>query len=418
MRSSKGSAYGLPYALYLLGHLVLSPFLGVRSLLRARRRGYSGTVRERLFGGSKPRGSGCDVLLIAGGLGEARVSLQVADELERLRGVQCSVLVQSKEAFALAREGRWMGLAPFNNPLSAWVCLRRWRPRMIWAVEFWDNHHMKALAHAFGIPTLVFNVPITEAEADRVRSAAWKFLPVDLYAAQEQVHADRLLSLGVPEHRVLVTGPVGLLQQPEPSGDGRIVPAGIGPVVLAGSTYEADEEIVLPAFELFLAGHPKALFIMAPRRLNRPGGSDSVLIRHNIAFARRSLGEAPQAGGVLLLDTYGELKRAYAEADVAFIGGTYEPHVGGHTPVEALAYRTPITLGPYFAQQRALMEPLIALGYAEVCPGSKSLAKAWGLLVEDTNQSKQARSAAAEFLARGSRRAAGLYDALLERTAE
>jgi 3-deoxy-D-manno-octulosonic-acid transferase len=48
----------------------------------------------------------------------------------------------------------------------------------------------------------------------------------------------------------------------------------------------------------------------------------------------------------MVLDTRGELSRAYREAIVAFVGGTLVP-VGGHNLLEPAVWGTPVMFGPH-----------------------------------------------------------------------
>ena len=69
---------------------------------------------------------------------------------------------------------------------------------------------------------------------------------------------------------------------------------------------------------------------------------------------RRSAREPlPPSGGVntLLLDTFGELGRAYAVADVAFIGGSLVRR-GGQSVFQPLAQGVPALFGPHMNNQR------------------------------------------------------------------
>ena len=49
---------------------------------------------------------------------------------------------------------------------------------------------------------------------------------------------------------------------------------------------------------------------------------------------------------MVILDTRGELSRAYREAVVAFVGGTLVP-VGGHNLLEPAVWGTPVMFGPH-----------------------------------------------------------------------
>ncbi len=63
----------------------------------------------------------------------------------------------------------------------------------------------------------------------------------------------------------------------------------------------------------------------------------------------------PIAGGVLLLDTIGELASLYEFADLAFIGGSLVPR-GGHNVLEAAQFGVPILVGPYTENFRDIVE--------------------------------------------------------------
>jgi 3-deoxy-D-manno-octulosonic-acid transferase len=70
-----------------------------------------------------------------------------------------------------------------------------------------------------------------------------------------------------------------------------------------------------------------------------------LLEKMSIRFWRRSAwnGEALN-GGVLLLDTIGELAALYALADVAFVGGSLVPR-GGHNIIEPAQYGVATVVG-------------------------------------------------------------------------
>jgi 3-deoxy-D-manno-octulosonic-acid transferase len=64
-----------------------------------------------------------------------------------------------------------------------------------------------------------------------------------------------------------------------------------------------------------------------------------------IRFWRRSLWSGdPIAGGVVLIDTIGELAALYGLADVAFVGGSLVPR-GGHNIIEPAQQGVPIIVG-------------------------------------------------------------------------
>jgi 3-deoxy-D-manno-octulosonic-acid transferase len=163
---------------------------------------------------------------------------------------------------------------------------------------------------------------------------------VDLFLAQTSEDVARLEDIGADLGRVRVTGNLKFdIPVPDPPavvGQVRtaIVDAGSGPVLVCGSTVDGEEPLLLRAFENLLVQHPRAVMLLAPRHPERFAAVTTLLQQMSIRFWRRSQwnGE-PLAGGVLLLDTIGELGAFYAIADVAFVGGSLVPR-GGHNIIE------------------------------------------------------------------------------------
>lgn len=122
-----------------------------------------------------------------------------------------------------------------------------------------------------------------------------------------------------------------------------------GDAIIAGCTHEGEEEAVLHAW----SGLPtRPLLILAPRMPARFGKVAAFLAERSSVlgfhFVRRSMGSAALAADVdvLLLDTVGELPGMYERARAAYIGGTLNIGVGGHSPAEAVASGCPIVRGP------------------------------------------------------------------------
>jgi 3-deoxy-D-manno-octulosonic-acid transferase len=159
------------------------------------------------------------------------------------------------------------------------------------------------------------------------------------------------VQIGAPSHRVQVSGNLKFdaVLPPPPSIvaslRSSLEQANAGPVIVAGSTVDGEESLLLIAFENILASYPGAVMILAPRHPERFAEVTRLLEQMNIRFSRRSLwsGE-PVTGGVLLLDTIGELAALYGLADVAFVGGSLVPR-GGHNIIEPAQHGVPIVVG-------------------------------------------------------------------------
>jgi 3-deoxy-D-manno-octulosonic-acid transferase len=219
--------------------------------------------------------------------------------------------------------------------------------------EFWPN--FLRLAHASGARIAVVNARISDRSWPRYQRFRWalrKMLAqVDLFLAQTPRDGERLISIGAEPTRVQVSGnlkfDVSLPSPPPIVGSLRqsLQAEGAGPVLVCGSTVEDEEPLLLKAFENLRVGHPRAVMILAPRHPERFDSVAILLQQLGIPFHRRSSWQAePLAGGVLLVDTIGELAALYGLADIAFVGGSLVPR-GGHNIIEPAQHGVAIVTG-------------------------------------------------------------------------
>jgi len=116
------------------------------------------------------------------------------------------------------------------------------------------------------------------------------------------------------------------------------------PVVLAASTREGEEQLLLEA--LAKRPLPGAIVIFVPRHPQRFNKVAALLERRGVAYIRRSENQpVPPDCGCLLGDSLGEMAAYYAASDVAFIGGSLLPF-GAQNLIEACAAGVPVLIGP------------------------------------------------------------------------
>jgi 3-deoxy-D-manno-octulosonic-acid transferase len=233
--------------------------------------------------------------------------------------------------------------------------LRLLKPELIVIAEteFWPN--FLRLAHAAGARIAVVNARISDRSWPgyrRFRRLLTGILQhVDLFLTQTGEDARRLEQIGAPPARVHITGnlkfdvPAATAPPIIASLRASFQQANSGPVIVCGSTVEGEESLLLQAFVNVLASHPRAAMILAPRHPERFTEVAELLDNLGIRFWRRSLWSGdPISGGVLLIDTIGELAALYALADVAFVGGSLVPR-GGHNIIEPALHGVPIVVG-------------------------------------------------------------------------
>jgi 3-deoxy-D-manno-octulosonic-acid transferase len=242
---------------------------------------------------------------------------------------------------------------PMDFGFAVQPYLRLLRPKLIVIAEteFWPN--FLRLASASGARIAVVNARISDRSFPRYRR--WRFLltrvlqVIDLFLAQTEEDARRLRDLGAPVERVHVSGnlkfDIPMPPMPPIVASLRVALGSAGPVFVCGSTAEGEEPLLLRAFQSILAVHSEAVMILAPRHPQRFAEVARLLESLGIRFWRRSLwnGEA-LGGGVLLVDTIGELAALYSLADVAFVGGSLVPR-GGHNIIEPAQHGVPIVVG-------------------------------------------------------------------------
>ncbi len=229
--------------------------------------------------------------------------------------------------------------------------------------EFWPN--FLRLAHQSGARIAIVNSRISDRSFPRYRR--FRFLlrrvlsQIDLFLAQSEQDAHRLAEIGAPADRIEITGNLKFDVSPPttPPIVGSLRAAfeqsNAGPVIVCGSTVDEEEPLLLQAFENVLASHPRAVLILAPRHPERFPEVAKLLGGLGIQFWRRSLWSGNTLnGGVLLVDTIGELAGLYSLADVAFVGGSLVPR-GGHNIIEPAQHGVAIIVGNHTENFREIV---------------------------------------------------------------
>ncbi len=262
----------------------------------------------------------------------------------------------------------------FRNPPRAFIALE---------TELWPN--LLRQLEVRGIPRIIVNGRLTARSLDRtglggkwLRHAAER---LSLVVARDPESAEGFRSLGAPQ--ITLGGNLKAdLPSPAPLGAswGALRLGWHGnPVIVAGSTLEGEEGLVLTVWERLRSIHPSLRLILAPRQPRRFQAVADFLTEQGCVVARASdpWPEDPrqwQNKDILLLDTLGDLSAAYGEGTLALVGGGWRG-IGGHNPLEPVRWGIPTLIGPAFGNFRDLVEPLQAAGRLKVVPESDLLAE-------------------------------------------
>ncbi len=120
-----------------------------------------------------------------------------------------------------------------------------------------------------------------------------------------------------------------------------------GPIIVAGSTWPQDEEILLRYF----AAHPDVKLILAPHEVNR-AHILNIISHIKRPFVRLSEAQLEKVGeqDCIIIDSFGLLSSVYRFADLAYVGGGFGK--GIHNAPEAAVYGLPVLFGPHYRKFR------------------------------------------------------------------
>jgi len=273
---------------------------------------------------------------------------------------------------------------PFDGGREATALLDAWAPDVLAFVKLDVWPVLAERAQARRVRTALISATLAPNSG---RQGTWaRALLGDAYAGLDAVgaisadDAARLQALGVPTARLHVTGdtrmdqvwararaitpqhPVFALRSP----DARVGPH--PPVLVAGSTWPADEAVLLPALSAWLGSTPDARCIIVPHEPTEHHLAPIEAWARAAGLALRRIGDVEQdpeaTWRVLLVDRVGVLGDLYALASVAFVGGGF--HTAGlHSVLEPAAFGVPVLFGPKHHNAREA-DALVRSGGARV----------------------------------------------------
>lgn len=355
-------------AMYGIGALLTSPLWGWRLWRTGKwrtdwraRRGFcdlpSQSVHVR-----KP------TLLIHGvSVGEINAIEPMVRLLEKQTRDQWRIVISATTDTGIARARQLYGNRHdiVRFPLDFSRCVKRFlntvKPDAVALVELevWPNFMQQCASR--GLPVCVINGRLSARSYKRyaliaplVRSVFGKLTAA---AVQTEEYAQRFQYLGVREHRLAVTDTMKwdaaeLSQEVEGS---QALARSMGldmtrPIVVAGSTAPGEEKLLIETLP------PEVQLVIAPRK---PEWFDEVM-KLTPDAVRRS--QHPDSGPprpiddkrVFLLDTIGELRKAYALATICIVGRSFVKLYGSNV-IEPVALGKPTVIGPYYSDFADIM---------------------------------------------------------------
>lgn len=351
--------------LYRFLSLLLSPLWLLALAFKQR-----GALRLKERFGNLPRRADSPVWIQAVSVGEVRMALRLAEKLKGL-GLPVALTSTTATGLALARKEGGPDLTAAAFPLDLPSCtsraLKALDPRALVLVEteIWPALFREARGR--GVPVFIVNGRLSDRAFGRTmkfKGLYGRALKDAHVAAQSEEHAARFKLLGAYPGRVQVLGNIkyDLLPPPHFEQAREAIRALLpeGPLWVAGSVREGEEDAVLQAMAAARTRVPQARLILAPRHLDRAALCVDVAKGRGFKVARRTEG-ASGAWDVLVLDTVGELWSAYDLALAVFVGGSLVP-LGGQNVLEPAFLAKPVLYGPHTENFREETERLTASG--------------------------------------------------------
>jgi 3-deoxy-D-manno-octulosonic-acid transferase len=224
--------------------------------------------------------------------------------------------------------------------------------------EIWPNFVQRVCS--LGKPLFLVNARVSDRSYPRYKR--FGFLFRKLFAsftaveAQSQEYADKLVEVGCRSDAVHALGNLkfdcvdltmrlnvpGLLSQLGVASDALII--------VAGSTHDGEEEILVQQFLRLRARFPKLFLVLVPRHFERARDLGRRLAKKGLKLFFRSEATADtqlaaDSLDCLIVDTTGELVSFYNHATIVFVGKSLSA-IGGQNPIEPAAMGKPTVFGP------------------------------------------------------------------------
>jgi 3-deoxy-D-manno-octulosonic-acid transferase len=239
--------------------------------------------------------------------------------------------------------------------------------------EIWPNLIWEAKAHGA-------KVALTNGRFSEERLSGYQLLLAlsgislsvfDALMMREKEGFKRARFLGARSEATVVTGSTkfDVLADPEPTEELDALRCALGfpagaRIWVAGSTHEGEEELLLDVFGRLRSKFQTLRLVLAPRYIDRVERVCDLAAQRQLRVKRRSQAASGEAD-VVVLDTIGELSKAYQLAEVVFVGGSFVSR-GGQNILEPAAQGRAVLFGPNMKNFEDCVAVLVGRGGVQV----------------------------------------------------
>jgi 3-deoxy-D-manno-octulosonic-acid transferase len=291
---------------------------------------------------------------------------------------------------------------PYDLTFSVKHIVGRIDPKVVVIVEtdIWPNFLFEMKKRQ--VPVILVNARLSEKSFIGYKRLGFftkkVFLKFFHICTQSLEDARRFQELGVSFDRITITGNVKFddthqiqgFQETDRLRQSMHIP-NARKVFLAGSTHPGEESMLLDVFSKIKHREGDLLLIVAPRDPERAGSIFRMF--DSAGFSVGLMKELNKISSgirldVIIIDTIGLLKKLYAIADIAFIGGSLV-NCGGHNPLEPAAFSKPIIFGNDMSDFAEISRMLLDAGGAVRVKDAKDLYNALVSLMENDKRAME-----------------------------
>lgn len=315
----------------------------------------------------------CLIWIHAVSLGETKVAASLVKKIKQ--ETHNSLIVISsvtetghEEAKKAIPQADYKFYLPFDFAWMIKPVLNKVKPDMVIVCEsdFWYNF-LNSAKQNYHAPVVVVNGKISERSQKRLTKFSWfahhLLSPIDFFCLQNRHYQDRFQQVGIPASKMTITGNMkfdGATTALSAEDLSKLkLQFGIQQddlVLVAGSTHDPEEKIILTVFEKLLPKFPNLKVIIVPRHPERFNEVANLIEQLRLPYQRFTKLDSGKAAKVILIDAMGVLRQCYQMATAAFVGGSLTSKIGGHNILEPSSYGVPVLFGPHMHQQPELVE--------------------------------------------------------------
>jgi 3-deoxy-D-manno-octulosonic-acid transferase len=306
-------------------------------------------------------------------LGEFEQAKPIIEELKRNKEINILVTFFSPSGFDNSRKYPFADLVsylPFDTKASAAKFILIVKPKLsvLMRYDIWPN--LIWAMRSFNIPIFLVDATMNKNSHRKfpIIKNFHKYLFQDLtkILTVSQSDADGFREFGCTDNQLKAVGDTRfdrVYQRSLSARSHNLLKTDLfknKKIFVAGSTWEADEEVILPAFSRLAKYNKDVIMIIAPHeptvvhleKIENEFSGDLGTIR--FSFMNNYNGER-----VIIIDSIGILLTLYTYADAAYVGGSFKQ--GIHNVLEAAVYGIPVLFGPKIDNSHEAKE-LLKLG--------------------------------------------------------